>query len=362
MALWTTTTITDTQRGLRYRSGRLVGFLGPGKHTLFWPTEGDRDQVFGIASGFTPWSPELARVVPAGEAELLEVGFGELATLRVDGIPTTVLKPGRWLLWQVRNQVEAEVYDTTALRTSIPEELWSLVPGELLQTVVVHPYEKVVMFVDGDLHQVLAEGRHGFHTTGRVVTFARVDQREQELQIAGQEVMTADKVTLRVNLLVHFQVVDPARALSAASNVRDLLYSTAQLASRRMVAGQRLDQLLERRNDLASEMLAVVKPRATAWGVEVIGLDVKDVVLPGDMKLILNQVIQAEKQAAANVILRREETAATRSLANTARLLEANPTLMRLKELEALEKIADHVGDVTLVTTPEALVGQLKMT
>jgi len=75
---------------------------------------------------------------------------------------------------------------------------------------------------------------------------------------------------------------------------------------------------------------------------------VKDVILPGDMKDILNQVVQAEKAAQANIIKRREETAATRALLNTARLMEENPVLLRLKELEALEKITEKVDKLTV--------------
>ena len=95
-----------------------------------------------------------------------------------------------------------------------------------------------------------------------------------------------------------------------------------------------------------------IGPRIAGWGAEVTSVDLKDLILPGEMKTILNQVIEAEKRAAANVILRREETAATRSLANTAKLLEQNPVLVRLKELESLERLAEKVGSVTVFTAP----------
>jgi len=82
---------------------------------------------------------------------------------------------------------------------------------------------------------------------------------------------------------------------------------------------------------------------------------VKDVVLPGEMKALLNRVIEAEKEAAANVILRPEETAATRSLANTAKVMADNPVLLRLKELESLKGIAEEVGEVRLVMGSDSL-------
>ena len=94
----------------------------------------------------------------------------------------------------------------------------------------------------------------------------------------------------------------------------------------------------------------------------------KDVVLPGDMKTLLNRVIEAEKEAAANVILRREETAATRSLANTARLMADQPVLLRLKELDAFKDIAGQINEVRLVVgadnmkalLPAELLGRAK--
>jgi regulator of protease activity HflC (stomatin/prohibitin superfamily) len=98
-----------------------------------------------------------------------------------------------------------------------------------------------------------------------------------------------------------------------------------------------------------------VLPKAAEFGVRVESVGVKDVVLPGEMKTLLNRVIEAEKEAAANVILRREETAATRSLVNTARLMADQPVLLRLKELEAMKEIASQIKEVRLVVGSENL-------
>jgi regulator of protease activity HflC (stomatin/prohibitin superfamily) len=108
-------------------------------------------------------------------------------------------------------------------------------------------------------------------------------------------------------------------------------------------------------------MRAELAERAATWGAAILDMDLKDIVLPGEMKTILNQVIEAEKRAAANVILRREETAATRSLMNTAKLLEQSPTLLRLKELEAWKEIAEKVDQLTLVATPAELCSRLSL-
>jgi regulator of protease activity HflC (stomatin/prohibitin superfamily) len=358
--LWAYTTVADHQRGIRRRNGRTVAWLEPGRHIRWFPAQ-SQDELLDLTPGFVPYTPELASVVPAGAATVLEVPFRHLAILKVDGLPVRSLLPGKYLLWQVRNRVEAEVYDLTSLHTPVPEALWRLVPGHLLQTQVVLQHERMVLYVDGAVVEVLGPGSYGLDTEGRTLAPVRVDLREQELVIAGQDLMTSDKVTLRVNLHVRFRITDPVLALSSVTSIRDALYSETQMSARRLLGGMTLDALLEARNGASDQMLGEVLPRAAAWGVQIMGIDLKDVILPGEMKTILNQVIEAEKRAAANVILRREETAATRSLANTAKLLEQNPVLLRLKELESLERQAEKVGSVTVVASPEKLLGTMKM-
>ena len=108
-------------------------------------------------------------------------------------------------------------------------------------------------------------------------------------------------------------------------------------------------------------MVEAVANRAKTWGTEVLRLELKDIVLPGDMKVLMNKVVEADKRAQAMNILRREEVAATRSLANTARMLESNPTLRRLKEVEAFKEVAERIGNLTVVVTPKELLGQLRL-
>lgn len=358
--MWSYTTVADHQRGLRRKNGRVVGWLEPGRHVRWFPSQ-TIDELIDLRAGFAPYTPELASVVPSGAATVLEVPFRHVAVLEVDTLPTQALLPGKYLLWQMRSRVEAKLYDLSPLHTPVPEALRPLVPAQLLQRLVVLAHERAILYVDGAVAEVLGPGSYGLDQEGRTLVVARVDLREQELVISGQDVMTSDKVTLRINLHLRFRVSDPVLSLSSVTNVRDALYAETQMSARRLLASQTLDALLEARGGAAAAMLGEIAPKASGWGIEVLGIDLKDVILPGEMKTILNQVIEAEKRAAANVILRREETAATRSLANTAKLLEQNPVLLRLKELEALERLAEKVGNVTVVTSPDKLLGTLKL-
>jgi len=123
-------------------------------------------------------------------------------------------------------------------------------------------------------------------------------------------------------------------------DVRQALYREAQLALRAVVGARELDSFLTAKDAVADELAEIVRPRAKALGLELISVGIRDIILPGEMKELMNKVTEAKKAAEANLIVRREETAAMRSQVNTAKLLQDNPTLMRLRELEVLEKIA----------------------
>ncbi len=179
--------------------------------------------------------------------------------------------------------------------------------------------------------------------------------RLQQLLIASQELMTGDKVTLRLTLTVEYAVKDAALATHAVAQLRDTVYLLAQMATRGYVANVTLDELLAGRDAMTRMLEGEVVPKAAELGVHVERVGVKDIVLPGEMKTLLNRVIEAEKEAAANVILRREETAATRSLANTAKVLADNPVLLRLKELDSLKEIAANIKEVRVVVGTDGL-------
>ena len=164
--------------------------------------------------------------------------------------------------------------------------------------------------------------------------------RENVLDISGQEIITVDKVTLRMNTMVIYRVTDPYRSVIGSEDYKQALYREAQLALRSVVGTYSLDDLLTQKEAVAGDLESAIRDRTATFGLEIMSMGIRDVILPGDMKDLMNKVIEAKKAADANLIMRREETAAARSQANTARILENNPTLMRMRELDLLEKIA----------------------
>jgi regulator of protease activity HflC (stomatin/prohibitin superfamily) len=182
------------------------------------------------------------------------------------------------------------------------------------------------------------------------VRIQKVDLRPNPLEVTAQEILTKDRVGIRVTLTAFTKVVDAEKAVLGAGDVSATVYKLVQFAIREAVATRTLDEILAARDKIDIEVRAFVTARAGDLGVEIGEIGVKDVILPGDVRDLLNKVVEAERTAKANLIRRQEETAATRSLLNTARLMEDNPLLLRLKELEALEKLVEKVGRIDLHT------------
>jgi regulator of protease activity HflC (stomatin/prohibitin superfamily) len=187
----------------------------------------------------------------------------------------------------------------------------------------------------------------------------KVDMRLRTMILPGQEILTLDKVTIRVTMLAKMRVADPVAALLKVDDYVAQLYGDVQLALRDAVGAVELEAAIGQKGRLGEEVVLATKEKALAYGVELVDAGVRDVILPGEMKTILNQVMEAKKKAEAALIMRREEVAATRSLANTAEMLAKNPALMKLKELEALEKVVAR--GATIVLAPETLgLGAMK--
>jgi regulator of protease activity HflC (stomatin/prohibitin superfamily) len=279
----------------------------------------------------------------------------ERAILYLDGAPAVFMRPGTHRYWTVDPSVRLTVFDVSQPLPNLTAELEILIPKSEYVAVTVQAHEKGLRFEQGRLTAVLEPGRYKLWTHPEAqIQITTIDMRRTEVTIAAQELMTRDKVTLRLTLTVEYAVEDATLATQKVASVRDSVYLAAQLALREYVGAVTLDELLEGRDALTRFLEADVVPKVARFGVRVDRVGVKDVVLPGEMKTLLNRVIAAEKEAAANVILRREETSATRSLVNTARLMADQPILMRLKELEAMKEIAGQIKDVSVVVGSES--------
>jgi regulator of protease activity HflC (stomatin/prohibitin superfamily) len=183
-----------------------------------------------------------------------------------------------------------------------------------------------LLYRDGVFQRVLGAGRHRFPVPLRTQVFGRppeievvmVDIRSRELIIKGQEILTSDKVALRVSIVVQFAVVDPKAAIHAVEKYEDRLYSDVQLAARRSLARMTLEEILTNRTRLSSEILEDVKEAATGYGVSIGRADVRDLSFPGNVQEVMNRVLTAERHAQAQLVEARTKSEVQRIEAETA--------------------------------------------
>ena len=300
--------------------------------------------------------PDVLAMVPQAWYATLSLGNDERAVVFRDDKPLKFLRPGVHRIWMVNPNVAIKTYSVLGEAPALTDELRAVIPAAEIVEAQVRQFERGLKYVQGRFEGVLEPGRYVFwnHPAARVGVTV-LDTRVQQLKIEGQELMTRDKVTLRLTLTAEYAPSDAPTTVHAVADVKDALYLAVQLAAREYIAGITLDELLEGRDNLTKYLEAQVLPRAEVFGVRVHRVGVKDVILPGEMKTLLNKVIEAEKAAAANVILRREDAAATRNMANTAKVIAENPVLMRLKELETMRDIAEKIDEIKLVMGMDGL-------
>lgn len=362
--MYRTLNIRSFEIGLLFRNDEFQGLLESGRHTLFDPFGRVRVE---LASLRDPWlvNPQLDIIVRSGalegRARVLDLAEHERALVWVDGRVERLLSSGLYALWTTLRRVEVEVFDVRQARLE-HRSLDAVIsaPGaacELEEFMVPEGY-RGALYQDGALAELLEPGRYAFWRRGASVRVAQVSVREAVLDINGQDIMTRDNVTLRVNAVVVYRVRDVERALTAVEDVRTSLYRDAQLALREVVGERDLDGLFAEKDAVANALGAGLQTRAEHLGLADVRVGIRDVILPGDMRELLNRVTEAKKSAEAALITRREETAAMRSLSNTAKLMENNPTLMRLRELEVLSTIAEKAS-LTVVLGEKGLTDRV---
>lgn len=359
----TTFVIAENQRGLLVKDGRLVQVLEPGLHR-YWLWNSRRDKVeidfatgaclSPLVDGIEKRHPELAEA----NFEIVRPEQGQVAIVRLDGRAKLIVRGGDVArVWKVLETVTVETIDVETAPKLTKRQLTELMGASVfgqsipapVQAVTVAEAQSAVVLFDGEIVETVGPGRYGYWQVGRKVTALTLDTRPAPLEVTAQEILTKDRISIRVTLTSFVEVTDVEKAALSTPDYQGHVYKLVQFAVREAVAGRTLDELLNDRVKVDREIVAHVRDALGDVGVRVTELGIKDVILPGEMRELINRVVEAEKVAQANLIRRREETAATRSLLNTAKLMADNPVLMRLKELEALERVTDKIGRIDVV-------------
>jgi len=368
-----TVRILAHQIGLVFKHGGYQKLLSEGNHWV-WSNE----TVYVYNQGEQLQNPpcDLALLLEHAEVaaalDVVEVNDNEIALQyeRVGsstGLFQTILRKGRWAYWKSERRTGGKQYtyikaDLNQLDIPAEIDLKSLMPQPLsayVRTYTVEAHEKGVLFIDWTFDRVLSPGTYHWWKNTTPIHVLKVDTRQQQLEVSGQELLTKDKASLRVTFFVQYQVQDIMKALVDNKDYDKHLYIAVQLALRDYIGTLTLDEMLDKKGELAPFIVEATAIKAAQLGVELRNGGLRDIILPGDMRDMMNQVLMAEKKAQANSIMRREETASTRSLLNTAKLMEDNEMLWKLKEMEYVEKIADKIGSIS-VSNGGSIADQLK--
>jgi regulator of protease activity HflC (stomatin/prohibitin superfamily) len=356
------TRVNNYTIGLVFKKGVYKRMLKPG---TYWLKFSEKLKVYDITKQF--YAPcdlnILLQDAELAEAlHVIDVREGEIVLQYENGLVNQVLTAGSYTFWKgvvpygfVRADISKIEITEPIDRTILLSKL--VIP--FVRTYTIESHERGVLFVDGKYVKTLESGVYYWWKNSIAVHIGKVDTRQLQAEINGQEILTKDKAALRINAWAQYKVTDIEKALLQNNGYDRQLYVLFQLALREYVGGWAFDELLEKKETLAPSILQAVRGNAEALGVEVTGFGIRDIILPGDVKEIMNQVLVAEKKAQANIIMRREETASTRSLLNTAKLMEENPVLFKLKEMEYVEKIADKINSIS-VGGNGVLIDQLK--
>jgi regulator of protease activity HflC (stomatin/prohibitin superfamily) len=225
----------------------------------------------------------------------------------------------------------------------------------MTRELIIKDTHRGLWYEDGVLRRVLEAGRYELprdrfgltgRRRGRKVEVVVIDVRERDLTIKGQEILTRDKVAIRVSILVQFRVTDPRSAVHEVENYEERIYSDVQLAARRSLASQTLEEILTNRNRLSEVILRDVKETAFRYGVAVLRADVKDLIFPGNLQEIMNRVLAAERNSEAQLVEARTKAEVQR-IENAAkadgRRLEAEAAAVSKRLAAENEAQAQHI-------------------
>ena len=353
--------INANQIGLVLKNEAFKKVLSEGNY-WFWTNE----QVFIYEKGNVFIAPiELNILLQENEIlealTIVEVGDNEIIIQYEENRFKTILTAGRYAFWKGVKHYTFTKVDLSKIE--IVENIdKQLITNKLMAHVrayTIESYEKGLLIIDGKFERILEGGTYYWWKNNITIQVAKVDMRALQLEVSGQEILTKDKANLRLNFYVQYRIADIVKAVYENKDYEKQLHILMQLALREYIGGMTLDELLEKKDSVSQYVMSNTAEKIASLGIEIKGCGVRDVILPGDMKEIMNQVLMAEKKAQANVIMRREETASTRSLLNTAKLMEENEMLWKLKEMEYVEKIADKIGSIS-VSGNGQIIDQLK--
>ena len=343
--------INENQKGLLFKNGRYSKMLDAGKYHILG---GSRVDILNVKDAIVSERASLETLLKdekiKGAVSVVEVKDEQLALHFIDGKFTDVLPQGKYAFWKTENSHEFKIADISSpyVDKDIPDYIFANIPVKYYVRINVVQDHKALLYFNNKFEKILDSGVYYFWKNSVDIGVRFIDTRLTQMNITGQEILTHDKVALRINFVCNYKVTDYIKIHTEIDDYIEQIHITCQLALREYVSKHKFDEILENKEQMTAFVFERLKSKEKELFVEFKDAGVKDIILPGEIRDIMNTVLIAEKKAQANVITRREEVASTRSLLNTAKLMDENKTLYKLKELEFLERICENVGNIEI--------------
>lgn len=356
-------TVKANERLLITERNRLMRVLGEGDYVLLLGEEhkalfADTGiPVYENTAQLAQWAAQNLELA-AAHWQRVEAGENELLLWSQNGKLQNLIRPkeAAWFWREAAQPYEIQRIDLSqdlAIDADTVKQLQNINFGghpvfkNAVHTVNVPEHHQGLVYIDNVQQPPLTQGRYHYWLVNQTVGSQVADLRLQTCEVSGQELLTEDKVTVRANVVCNYRITDAPKWFAQHQSPEEYLYRELQFAIRALIGSKSMDTLLADKQGLDTELTALIRAKVPQ-GAEIDSAGVKDIILPGEIRSILTRVVEAEKSAQANNIRRREETAATRSLLNTARVMEENPTALRLKELETLEKVTEKIDKISV--------------
>ena len=357
-------TVNAYERLLVTRRDQLVEILGEGDYIFHLNDENlrclfadTRQPVYEDSAQIEQWMTRNPALIDE-HFHCVDAGTEEIVLWTQHGVLKNFIRPGnRAWLWKTPAVPYQLLRVVLAEDLRIADEHLRLLQAvnyahhavfkQMVHEVVVPDKHQGLVYIDQQMQPPLPAGHYHYWRTHRSLESRIADLRLQTSEVSGQELLSADKVTIRANITCNWRITDVSAWFARHSQPQEYLYRELQFAVRAVVGSKTIDGLLADKDAIDAELTRLMRDK-NLQGVEIESVGIKDVILPGEIRAILTRVVEAEKNALANNIRRREETAATRSLLNTARVMEENPTALRLKELETLEKVTEKIDKISV--------------
>lgn len=355
------TIINENQRGLLFKNGQFVKMLQPGKYHTFMNSE---IEILSLDDAIVSSKASLDILLKDKDIDHMtlkkHVKDHMLALRFMNGKFIEVLSADQYAFFSINRENDFIDVDMREpyVDEMIPKYIFEQMDQKYYVRVDVLKHQKALLYFNNQFIELLDSGTYYFWQSEIKIDTIIVDTRINQFNICGQEILTQDKVSLRINFVCQYKIIDYVKIFSEINNYQEQLHMIGQLILREYIGQYKLDEILENKDSISLEIVEKFKEKAKALYVDVMTAAIKDIILPGEIRNIMNTVLIAQKTAQANVITRREEVASTRSLLNTARLMEENKTLYKLKQLEYLERICENVGEIS-VNNQSDLLSQL---